>query len=183
MFNIQTYLKLPYTSVFEEKNPKVKYVHIEDAFRLQEVFEHPKFTPEHMQILITVQYNGQTIVGFDTPSAFDSWGDYFIVIEQFLVNCEAQTAYGIDTMMIKMKSINKDFLEFVIRGQWDTRAIFAQATLPTKEFLQALLNVAESFWRRLHAYRVFEEKTVLATTPKDLPIKMLRKIETMRKAI
>lgn len=183
MFTIQTYLQLPYTNIYEAKNPKAKYVHIEDAFRLQEVFGHPKFTPDHMQMLITIQYNGQTIVGFDTPSAPDSWGDYLVVIEQFLRDREAQTAYGFDSMFIKMKSVNIDFLEFMIRGEWDTSAIFAQATLPTKDFLQALLNTVESFWRVLYAYKVFEEKLMRSTTPKDLPLKMLRKIEQMQSTV
>ncbi|CAH0276166.1 hypothetical protein [Peribacillus simplex] len=176
MFKISTFLEK--TNEGEES-----YASLDDSLKLREIFDHRKFTPEHIQMRITIKYNNQVVVGFDVPSGLDLWSDYMVAIEQYLDGENVERLYGIDPYLIKLVSINNNLLEFSIVGDWEPVEVFAQAVLPEKEFLESILDGAEHFWETLIDYKVFEEKEIGKTTFGEEPKLMIEEIEKLRKKV
>ncbi|MFY0783126.1 hypothetical protein AB1K18_22965 [Peribacillus simplex] len=175
MFKISTFLVK--TSEGEES-----YISLDDSLKLRGIFEHRKFTPEHIQMHIKIQYNDQIIVGNAIPSGLDLWSDYIVGIEKYLDGENVEMPYGIDPYLMKLISIDSNLLEFSIVGDWEPVEVFAQARLPKKEFLEAILDGATHFWNTLNDYKVFEKNTK-NTTPKEYPKLIIEEIEKLRKKV
>ncbi|KMY49757.1 hypothetical protein [Peribacillus loiseleuriae] len=176
MFKISTFLVK--TSEGEES-----YISLDDSLKLRELFEHRKFTPEHIQMHVMIQYNDQIVVGNDIPSGLDLWTDYIVGIEQYLEGENVEIPYGIDPYLMKLISINSNLLELSIEGEWEPVEVFAQAALPKREFLEALLDGATHFWNTLNDYKVFKEKNTKHATPKEYPKLMIEEIEELREKV
>lgn len=176
MFKISTFL-------VEISEGEESYISLDDSFKLREIFEHRKFTPEHIQMHIKIQYNDQIVVGNDIPSGLDLWTDYIVGIEQYLDGESVEKPYGIDPYLMKLLSINSSLLEFSIVGDWEPVEVFAQAILPKREFLEAILDGATHFWTTLNDFKVFKEKNTKNTTPKEYPKLIFEEIEELRKKV
>ena len=88
--------------------------------------------------------------------------------------------YGIDPVTLKLHATDNTFLHFSIISDWEPKHIYADAVLPEKEFLEALLTEAEHFWQVLLDYKVFEEKKMRENTPSDYPAQMIKKVKKLR---
>ena len=86
-------------------------------------------------------------------------------------------------MILKFESVNSNQVSISIHKEFATEEIYAKSILPKKEFIESLLDGASHYWQKLIEYRVFVEKELRETTPKDLPIQMLDTIEELRKKI
>ncbi|MFD9627454.1 hypothetical protein [Peribacillus muralis] len=159
------------------------YVSLDDYLKLREIFDHRKFTPEHIQMRITIKYNNQIVVGVNVPSGLNLWSDYMVAIEQYLEGENVERLYGIDLYLMKLVSINNNLLEFSIVGDWEPVKVFAQTVLPEKEFLESILDGAEHFWKTLFDYKVFEEKEIRKTASKEEPKLMIEEIEKLREKV
>lgn len=175
MFKISTFL--------ETNEGDESYVSLDDSLKLRGIFEHRKFTPEHIQMRITIKYNNQIVVGVDVPSGLDLWSDYMVAIEQYLESKNVERFYGIDPYLMKLVSINNNLVDFSIVGDWEPVEVIAQAVLPEKEFLKSILDGAEHFWGTLIKYKVFEEKELRKTTSKEEPKLMIEEIEKLREKV
>ncbi|MFF2287980.1 hypothetical protein [Peribacillus butanolivorans] len=176
MFKISTFL-------VKTSEGEKSYISLDDSIKLREIFEHRKFTPEHIQMHIEIQYNDQIVVGNGIPSGLDLWTDYIVGIEQYLDGENVEIPYGIDPYLMKLISINSNLLELSIVGDWEPVKVFAQAILPKREFLEAILDGATHFWNTLYDYKVFKEKNTKNTTPKENPKLIIEEIEKLRKKV
>ncbi|TDL78543.1 hypothetical protein [Peribacillus frigoritolerans] len=187
MFEIKTFLgshSYDNTDPFYSKNPEAKYVSLDDSLKLREYIDHRKFTPEHIQMLITIKYKNQIVVGIDAPSGLDLWeASYMVAMDHYLEEKKVEIMYGIDPILMKLNSIDSNLLEFTIMDEWKAVEVYATAVLPEKEFLVAILDGAEHFWKTLIDYKVFEEKEIRETTPKEYPKLMIEEIEKLREKI
>ena len=174
MFKINTFL-------VKFCNGEERYISLDDSFKLREVFEHRKFTPEYIQLHITIQYNDQIVVGNDIPSGLDLWRTtYITAVESYLDEQKVEIMYGINPITLKIDSIDNNLLDFQIIGEWKPNVTLAKAFLPQKEFLKALLDEAEQFWNVLLEYKVFEGKAKRETTPSNYPVQMIKEVKQLR---
>ena len=177
MFKISTFLVEFYSG-------DERHISLDDSLKLREVFEHQKFTPEYIQLHVIIQYNDQIIVGNDIPGGLDLWEQtYTSAVEGYLDERKVEIMYGIDPYIMKLKSINNSLLEFSIEGKWEPVEVFAQAILPEREFLDAILDGAEQFWKVLLEFKIFEEKEIRETTPSDYPVQMIEEIKELRERV
>ncbi|MFS0762292.1 hypothetical protein ABC374_02405 [Peribacillus sp. 1P06PB] len=172
MFTISTYL-------VEISEGEESYISLDDSLRLREVFDHHKFTPEHIQMHIMIQFNNQIVIGNDIPSGLNLWDDYIVGIEKFLNGENVEIPYGIDPYLMKLISINSNSLELSIVGDWEPVKVFAQDILPKRELFTAILDGAEHFWNTLIDYKVFEEKEIKDTASREYPKLMIKEIEKL----
>ncbi|PUB03972.1 hypothetical protein [Paenisporosarcina sp. OV554] len=176
MFKISTFL-------VEYCNGDERQTSLDDSLKLREIFEHRKFTPEYIQMHIMIQYNDQIVVG-NIPSGLDLWEQTYIhAVEGYLDKRKVEIMYGIDPYILKLISINSNLLEFSIEGEWEPVEVFAQAILPEREFLDAILDGAEHFWKVLLEFKVFEEKKLRESTPSDYPVQMIKEIKELRERV
>ncbi|CAH0316358.1 hypothetical protein SRABI96_05236 [Peribacillus sp. Bi96] len=180
MFEIKTYLEL---FSYDHTDLEASYISIDDSLKLREIIDHRKFTPEHIQMLITISYNNQIVVGIDVPSGLDLWSNYTVAIERYLGGENVEMLYGVDPYLMKLVSVNNNLLEFSIVGDWEPVEVFAQAVLPEKEFLESILDGAAHFWKTLIDYKVFEGKEIKKTTSKEEPKLMIEEIEKLREKV
>lgn len=187
MFLINTYLELvsyDHTDSYFINNPCARYIDIDDSSRIREIIDHRKFTPELIQQLITITYNNSNIVDFNVPSGLDLWGGSYIpALEKYLFEGNSTKMYGIEPVILQFESVNTNQVSFSIIGDWEPKKTFATAILPEKQLIESLLNSAKHFWEMLIEYKVFEEKMINDTTPRDYPYQMIKKIEGLRKMI
>ena len=177
MFKINTF-------IVEFCNGDERQISLDDSLRLIEIFEHRKFTPEYIQMHVTIQYNDQIVVGYAVPSGLDLWEQtYKHAVEGYLNERNVETMYGIDPYILKLISSNRNLLEFSIVGDWEPIEVFAQAVLPEREFLDAILDGAEQFWKVLLEFKVFEEKKFRESTPSDYPLQMIEEINELRERV
>jgi len=186
MFEIKTFFELhsyEYTDPYYVNNPEAKYIPLEDASELKGYFDHRKFTPEHIQMLITIKYQNIDVVGIGAPSGLDLWNDYLTAIEEYLDEDNVSVIFATDPILLKFESKDDKKLEFSIQDEWEPVKVYAQALLPEEDFFDALLTGAEQFWNTLKNYRVFEEKEIRESTPKNIPDLRIEQIQVMRKKI
>ncbi|WP_088044665.1 hypothetical protein [Bacillus sp. EAC] len=186
MFEIKTFLELhsyDYTDPYYFNNPEAKYIYLDDSLVIREYFDHRKFTPEHIQMLITIKYKNKIVVGIDAPSGLDLWEDYMVAIEQYLNKKKAELMYGIDPIRLKFKSVDNKKVQFSILDESEPVEVYAKATLPVKEFFESLLDGAEQFWNTLKDNEVFEQKEIRESTPKNYPELRIEEIEKLREKI
>lgn len=177
MFKISTFL-VEFCSVDE------RHISLDDSLELKEFFERKKFTPEHIQLHVRIQYYDQIVAGNDIPSGLDLWEHtYTSAVEGYLDERKVEIMYGIDPYVMKLKSINNSLLEFSIEGEWEPFEVFAQAILPEREFLDAILDGAEQFWKVLLEFKVFEEKEIRESTPSDYPVQKIEEIKELRERV
>ncbi|MET1029649.1 hypothetical protein [Domibacillus tundrae] len=70
---------------------------------------------------------------------------YLDAIEQYVEMRNAETMYGIDPVILKLTALDNNLLHFLIIDEWEPKHIHAEAVLPEKEFLEALITEAEHF--------------------------------------
>jgi hypothetical protein len=177
MFKISTFL-------VEFCNGAERHISLDDFLKLREIFEHRKFTPEYIQMHIMIQYDDQIVVGNDIPSGLDLWEQTYIhAVEGYLDERKVEIMYGIDPYIMKLISITSNLLEFSIEGEREPVEVFAQAVLPEREFLDAILDGAEQFWKVLLEFKVFEEKKLRESTPSDYPVQKIEEINALRERV
>ena len=187
MFEINTYLEresFDYSDPYFLQNPKEKYIDVEDSLNIREIIDHKKFTPEHIQELITIKYKKHFIVDFDVPSGLSLWADTIIpAIKGYLQDGNIEILYGIDPIMLRFESVNDNQILFSIYDEFEPKRIYVKEILPQKEFIESLLDSASHYWGKLNEYKIYEEKEIKESTPRDYPKKMLNTIEELRKKI
>ncbi|WP_430510827.1 hypothetical protein [Gottfriedia solisilvae] len=187
MFKINTYLEresFDHSNPYFLQNPKEKFIDIEDSLNISEIIDHKNFTPEHTQELITIKYNNQFIIGFDVPSGLSLWEDTFLpAIAGYLQNGNIEILYGIDPIMLKFEPVNDNQILFMIYDELEPKEIYVNVILPQKEFIESLLDSASHYWGKLSEYKIYEEKEIRESTPRDYPKQMLNTIEELRKKI
>ena len=177
MFKISTFL-------VEFCNGAERHTSLDDFLKLREIFEHRKFTPEYIQMHIMIQYNDQIVVGNDIPSGLDLWEQTYIhAVEGYLDERKVEIMYGIDPYILKLIQINSNLLVFSIEGEWKPVEVVTQAVLPEREFLDAILDGAEQFWKVLLEFKVFEEKKLRESTPSDYPVQKIEEINALRERV
>jgi hypothetical protein len=177
MFKINTF-------VVEFCSDEERHISLDDSLKLKKVFEHRKFTPEYIQLHIMIQYNDQIVVGNDIPSGLDLWEQTYIhAVEGYLDERKVEIMYGIDPYIMKLISITSNLLEFSIEGEREPVEVFAQAVLPEREFLDAILDGAEQFWKVLLEFKVFEEKKLRESTLSDYPVQKIEEINELRERV
>ncbi|ALC90768.1 hypothetical protein AM500_13955 [Bacillus sp. FJAT-18017] len=186
MFEIKTLLQLPSfkpTGPLCFENPDEQFISIDNELKLRDYFNHPKFTPKHIQMLITIRYQNKIVVGEHCPSGLDLWNDFVQAIKVFLEEGSVELNYGIDPILMKMSTINNTFLTFELIDDWESNEVYTKATLPKKEFLYALLDGAIHFWTTLHIYQVFKKRAYRISTPKDYPQMKLNEIHRLKEQV
>ncbi|KAA0548496.1 hypothetical protein FZW96_07955 [Bacillus sp. BGMRC 2118] len=179
MFEIKTYIQSRFDVTHKER-----YISLEDEQKIREFIGQPKFTPEHIKMLITIKYNDEVVLGIDGPSGLDLWSDtYMAAIEGYLSKGEVEILYGIDPVVMILKPVDSTYVEFIIKDEWQPSEIYAKAKLPRRQFFEALLDGAEQFWKTLICHKVFEEKELRETTPRDYPDVMIRKTNGLREQL
>ena len=147
IFEVKTFLDVyNYNPTNEDFlcNERSRFISLEDSSQLNEIFNCRKFTPEHIDMIITIKYKKYILIGIDGPSGLDLWKDtYTTAVESFLEQNRAEIMYGIDPITLKIDSKENDLLSFVISGDWEPKEFFAKAVVPKKEFLVPLLDGAE----------------------------------------
>lgn len=180
MFEIKTFLekhKIEDYSIFTRE----RYIGLEESSKLKDYFaDEKRFTPEYIQMLVTIEYNGKTVIGIDESNGLDLWEQtYSTAIEQYVENRQTETMYGIDPITLKWTSLDGRLLKFVLMSDWSNE-IYVEAILPEKEFLEAMLTEAEHFWQVLIDYKVFEGDNKRKDTPSDYPAQMIKEIKKLR---
>lgn len=177
MFEIKTHLELvsyDYTASNFIRNPRERYIDIDNVPKIRDVIEHRKFTPEFIKQLITITFNNKVVVGFNVPSGLDLWkGSYIPALEDYFREGKSIVMYGIEPVILQLETINDEEVSFSIFGEWEPKEVFANAILPEKQFLEALLDGACHFWQMLIEYKVFEEGRLQENTPRDYPQQMI----------
>lgn len=180
MFEIKTFLeKHDYdrTDLYFFEHPRERYIGLDEPSKLQEYFGHKDFTPEYIQMLVTIQYKEKVLMGIDKLNGLDLWEEtYLAATKQYVENRSAETMYGIDPVTLKLNALDNRLLQFLIIDDWEPRQVHAEAVLPEKEFLEALLTEAEHFWEVLLENKVFEGKHKREDTPSDYPVQMIKEI-------
>ncbi|WP_391557903.1 hypothetical protein [Robertmurraya sp.] len=187
MFEIKTYLELEsydYSDPYYMENPSAKYIEIDDLSNIRKIVDHRKFTPEHIQQLITIKYNEMVVVGFEVPSGLSLWESTFIhAIEDYLHVGKVEMMYSIDLEILTLESINNNQMKFSIFHEWDSELVYASAILPEKEFIESMLTEANHYFQKLIDYKIFEEKRLDENTPRDYPQQMIKIVEELRRKI
>ncbi|WP_046179323.1 hypothetical protein [Domibacillus tundrae] len=149
MFEIKTFLE---KHSYERPNlnsleyTRAHYIGLEELSKLKDYFAYRKFTPEYIQVHVTIQYKNKVLVGIDAVNGLDLWEQtYLDAIEQYVEMRNAETMYGIDPVILKLTALDNNLLHFLIIDEWKTKHIHAEAVLPEKEFLEALITEAEHF--------------------------------------
>ncbi|OAH59153.1 MULTISPECIES: hypothetical protein [Bacillaceae] len=187
MFEIKTFLEKhsyerPQLDSFEYT--REHYIGLDESSKLKDYFAYRKFTPEYIQIHVTIKYKNKTLVGIDGVNGLDLWEQtYLDAIAQYVEKRNAETMYGIDPITLKLTALDNKLLHFLIIDEWEPKYIHAEAVLPEKEFLEALLTAAEHFWQVLLDYKVFEEKKMRETTSSDYPVQMIKQLKKLREKV
>ncbi|OES45899.1 hypothetical protein [Domibacillus iocasae] len=184
MFEIKTFLeKHSYDIADLSLFTRERYIGLEESSKFKDYFAYRKFSPEYIQMVVTIKYQNKTVIGIDEPDGLSLWEQtYSTAIKQYLKNRQAETMYGIDPVTLKWTSLGNGSLHFILVGEWD-EYIFAEAVLPEKEFLEAMLNEAEHFWQVLLEYKVFEGENKRKDSPKDYPAQMIKEIKELREKV
>lgn len=183
MFEIKTFLE-KYSNKTNMGNTREAYVGLDESSNLKDYFAFEKFTPEYIQILVTIQYKEKLLIGIDGLNGLDLWEQtYSTAIKQYVENRNAETMYGIDPTLLKLHSLGNGLLRFIIIDEWEPNYVYVDAVLPEKEFLEALLIEAEHFWQVLLDYKVFEEKKMREDTPSDYPAQMIKEVKKLREKV
>ncbi|WNS79230.1 hypothetical protein RRU94_16880 [Domibacillus sp. DTU_2020_1001157_1_SI_ALB_TIR_016] len=187
MFKIKTFLeKHSYerANLSSIGNTREDYIGLEESSKLKDYFIYKDFTPEYIQMLVTIQYKDKIVVGIDGLNGLDLWEQtYLTAIKQYLKARNAETMYGIDPVTLKLQSIDNTFLHFIIKSDWEPKDVYAEGVLPEKEFLEALLMEAEHFWQVLLEYKVFEGENKREDSPIDYPAQMIKEVKKLRKKL
>ncbi|MCM3789398.1 hypothetical protein M3221_13410 [Domibacillus indicus] len=187
MFEIKTFLEkhgYDHTDSYFFEHPRERYIGLDESSKLKEYFDHRDFTPEYIQMLVTIQYKEKVLMGIDKLNGLDLWEQtYLDAIKQYIENRDAESMYGIDPVTLKLTSLDNTLLQFLIIDDWEPRQVHTEAVLPEKEFLEALLTEAEHFWEVLLEYKVFEGKNKREDTPSDYPAQMIKEIKKLREKV
>lgn len=186
MFEIKTFLeKYDYnrTDSYFFECPREKYIGLNESSKLKDYFTHKDFTPEYIQMLVTIQHNDKVLVGIDGLSGLDLWEDYLTAIKQYTEKYNAEVMYGMDPVTLKLTSIENKLVHFLIIDDWEPKQIYAEAVIPEKEFLEALLTEVEHFWELLLKYKVFEGKHKREDTPSDYPAQMIKEVKELQEKV
>ena len=187
MFKIQTYLvkhSHKRTNLSSFQNTRDDYIGLEESSKLKDYFAYKDFSPEYIHMLVTIQYKDKVLVGIDGLSGLDLWEQtYFVAIEQYVKTRSAETMYGIDPVTLKFQPKDNTFIRFTIIDDWPPNHIYAEAVLPEKEFLGALLMEAVHFWEVLLEYKVFEGENKREDTPSDYPAQMITEVKKLGEKI
>lgn len=184
MFNIKTFFEKhthELASLNSLEYTRERYIGLKESSQLRDYFAHRKFTPEYMQLLVTVEYRGKVLIGTDGLNGLDLWEQtYFDAIEQYVETGYAETMYGVDPVILKLQAGYDRQLHFLITSDGEPEYIYVDTMLPEKEFLKALLTEAEHFWQVLQDYKVFEQKKMREDTPSDYAVQMIKKTKKLK---
>ncbi|WP_078410711.1 hypothetical protein [Priestia abyssalis] len=157
---------------------------MDDSSKFREYIEHSNFTPKHIQMLITIKYKNEIVVGIDGPSGLDLWEQsYMALVESYLNQEKVNVMYGIEPIVMRIKSLDNHLFEFSITDEWKPIEVYAKAVLPKKEFFEAILDGAERFWNTLNNYKVFEKMDIKEKASIEYPVLMTEKVEKLREKI
>lgn len=136
-------------------NPESRYVDIDTSSEMFELINDKKFTGRQIQMLFLINYNQEVVVGFNSPSAYNSWADFLISAENFANYGKSKRAYGIEPLIMEIKSVGQDHLYFTVYNEWDNSIKYIDVTLPTKEFMLSLTRALKHFCvTMIHDYKV-----------------------------
>ncbi|MGG3450578.1 hypothetical protein [Domibacillus aminovorans] len=187
MFEIKTFLQVHGFNPTDEdflKNYRPQHISLDDSSQVKEYFDHRKFTPEYINMLITIKYKNKIVIGIDCSSGLDLWEQtYMPAVECYLDEQKVAIMYGSDPITMKIDSLDNMLLNFLIIDDWEPRETRVKAILPQKEFLEVLLDGAEQFWKVLLDYKVFEEKAMRGSTPRDYSVQMIEKVKELRERV
>lgn len=140
---------------YTKSNPESRYVDIDNSSDMYELINDSKFSGKHIQMLFLINYNQEILIGYNGPSAYNSWIDFLITAENFENYGKSKLAYGIDPLIMEIKSVRHDHLHFSIYYELDISIKYVDVTLPSKEFMISLIRALKHFCvTMIHDYKV-----------------------------
>ncbi|MBG9943308.1 hypothetical protein ABE237_06125 [Brevibacillus formosus] len=160
MFKINTYLLRPHKELvtkFPDMHmhkvialyPDDCYINIQDSSQMEN-FKH-NIEEDYNEYCVTISFNELNVVSFDFCGV-ELWYSYIHLMNDYVQHGSAVEPYGIDPIEFVLETLDSNLVQFSIRYTNDNTLI-AQANLPKKEFLSALLDGAKAYYALMLKYQ------------------------------
>lgn len=162
MIKLQTYLAksprlIELASWGEYKYRQQRYLPLDDI-NIANIIGCKKFDFRYCSKVITISYNGESVVDFDKPAATGGglWLDYLTLLELFIDNKRVSTHYGIDYFKMSLIKCRNNEVRFSIYTDFDNEKVIS-AILPQQEFIQALIAELKHIWNAFDTFGLFDQ--------------------------
>jgi hypothetical protein len=139
------------------KSSNLRYLALDDL-NISNILGCKKFNFRYCPMVISINYNGDTVVDFDTPNAAGGglWLDYLNLLELFIENKRVSTSYGIDYFKMSMINCGNNEVRFSVYTDFDNKKVVS-VILPQQEFIQALIAELKHIWNVIDTFGLFDQ--------------------------
>ncbi|MBD7969298.1 hypothetical protein [Paenibacillus gallinarum] len=135
--------------------PESRYVNIDDRLDMSELINNNDFSGKHLQLLFLIKHNQEYILGYNVPSGYNLWSDFLNAAEDFANYGRSKRSYGVDPLIMEIRSVGKEELNFSIYYEMDRSKKYIDVMLPTQEFMISLASSLRDFLvKMIHEYKV-----------------------------
>lgn len=125
-------------------NPDYYFINVEDTSRLIEITKQIDFN--YLNGAICLEYLDKTIMDFKLWDLVDQLWSYILnLLEDLINNGEGVTFFPDQPIKLEVRDISKEFILFNL-----DYGNVVNYTFPKKEFLNAILYGAESFYKNMN---------------------------------